>query len=81
MGFSLLLFVAVVWLSDAKEIVAKSEEMLRSHSHQGRALLTVVDPRWKRTLEIEFWERQRTDRLIRILSPAGRRGEGTVRVG
>ncbi|MHA2615710.1 MAG: outer membrane lipoprotein-sorting protein [bacterium JZ-2024 1] len=81
MGLSLLVFFAIVWLTDAKEIVQRSEEILRSDSHHGKAVLTVVDPNWKRVLELEFWERARTDRLIRILSPPGRKGEGTLRIG
>ncbi len=81
MNSLLLLFFALQWLTDAREVIRKSEETLRSKTNSGEARLSVVDPNWTRTIDLKFYERNRSERVIIIIAPAPRKNEATLRLG
>ena len=58
----------------AREIVQRSHDLLRDDESYARVEMTIVRPRWTRTLVMDAWT-QGTDRsLIRVLEPKKDRG-------
>lgn len=64
---------------DIRDLVDKANKALRGDSSHGRLTMTIETPEWKRTLEIEGWNKERTYAFIKILSPAKERGNTTLR--
>jgi hypothetical protein len=63
-----------------KEIIHKMDTLLWGRSSQGTFELRVETPRWKRTLKLKAWEKDRKKTFIRILGPAKEKGIGTLRI-
>ena len=61
------------------DLVDKANKALRGDSSHGRLLMTIETPDWKRSLEIEGWNKDRTYAFIKILAPAKERGNTTLR--
>lgn len=61
------------------EIVDRANKALRGDSSHGRLTMTIETPDWKRTLELEAWNRQREYAFIVIHAPAKDRGDVTLR--
>lgn len=64
-----------------REVVKRSDDLLRGDTVQGRYTMTVITPSWQRQLELEVWGQGRDKMFIRILSPAKETGIGTLRIG
>ncbi|MBI3565591.1 MAG: outer membrane lipoprotein-sorting protein [Elusimicrobia bacterium] len=64
---------------DVKELVDKANKALRGDSSRGRLTMTIETPDWKRSLEVEGWNKDRTFAFIVIRAPAKERGETTLR--
>ena len=64
---------------DVKELVDRANKALRGDSSRGRLTMTIETPDWKRSLEVEGWNKDRTYALIVIRAPAKERGETTLR--
>src|SRR3989344_6099889 len=64
---------------DIRDLVDKANKALRGDSSHGRLTMTIETPEWKRTLEIEGWNKERAYAFIKILSPAKERGNTTLR--
>jgi outer membrane lipoprotein-sorting protein len=63
-----------------EELVAHVERLLWGKTNQGSAEMTVVTPRWQRTLTLRFWMERPEHTFIRILSPAKEAGIGSLRI-
>jgi len=63
-----------------QELVAHVERLLWGRTNQGFAEMTVVTPRWTRTLELRFWMERPTRTFIRILTPPKEAGIGSLRI-
>lgn len=75
-----IVFMAEPKLS-AKEIVKRSDDLMRGDTQKGRYTMTVVTPSWRRALEIHVQGKGRDKMLLKILSPAKEKGITTLRVG
>ncbi len=75
----LSLFLSVGFLlngQDAYEIVKKTEDKLRGDQSYSELSMTIVRPRWERTIALKSWSRGTQNSLILITHPA--RDRGTV---
>ncbi len=61
------------------DLIDKANKALRGDSSHGRLTMTIETPDWKRSLEIEGWNKDRTYAFIKIHSPAKERGNTTLR--
>ncbi len=61
------------------DLIDKANKALRGDSSHGRLTMTIETPEWKRSLEIEGWNKDRTFAFIVIRSPAKERGNTTLR--
>ena len=64
----------------AKEIIKKVEELMRGESAHSVMEMTIVNPKWERTLTMENWEVGRKKTLVRILSPKKEEGVGSLKI-
>ena len=64
---------------DIKELVDKANKALRGDSSRGRLVMTIENPDWKRSIEVEGWNKDRTFAFIVIRAPAKERGQTTLR--
>ncbi len=83
--FSLLLLLAAQRAAyaeeiTAKEIIEKLEQLMRGESAHSIMEMTIVNPRWQRTLRMENWEVGRKKTLVRILSPKKEKGVGSLKI-
>ncbi|MGE5279208.1 MAG: outer membrane lipoprotein-sorting protein [Deltaproteobacteria bacterium] len=65
----------------AKEIVKRSDDLMRGDTQKGTYTMTVITPSWRRQLEIYVQTKGRDKTLLKILSPAKEKGITTLRVG
>jgi outer membrane lipoprotein-sorting protein len=77
-----LLFVSPVLAQELtpKEIVKRSDDLMRGDTQKGPFRMTVTTPEWTRTLEIYVHSKGRDRMLIKILSPAKEKGTTTLRI-
>ncbi len=66
---------------DAKEIVKRSDDLMRGDSHSGKYSMEIITPRWKRKLTLLVYSMGRDRMFIRILTPPKEAGIGTLRMG
>lgn len=64
----------------AKDIIEKVEQIMRGDSAHCIMEMTIVNPRWTRTLRMESWESGRKRTLVRILSPKKEEGIGSLKI-
>lgn len=60
---------------DAKAIVNKANEILRGNSSYAEMTMTIVRPKWERTLRFKSWSKGNDFSLIYISSPAKEKGQ------
>lgn len=75
----LSLFLSLSFLAqaqDAREIVQKAEDKLRGEQSFAEMSMTIVRPRWERSIHMKSWSRGTKNSLILITHPA--RDKGTV---
>lgn len=65
----------------AHEIVDRVEVLLWGRTVQGDYEMTIITPRWQRTLELRAWMDRPKRSFIRILEPAKEKGIGSLRIG
>lgn len=63
-----------------RDLVAEIEQRLWGTTNAGVAEMTVITPRWQRTLLLKFWMERPERTLIRILEPAKESGVGSLRI-
>jgi outer membrane lipoprotein-sorting protein len=66
---------------DPREILDRVDDLYRGESSHGRFTMTVKTVHWERALEIEFWDKGKTQALFRILAPKKEAGSATLRSG
>ena len=64
-----------------KEIIKRSDDLLRGDSSYGFYRMTVTTPSWQRTYELTAWVFKREKTFIRITAPPKEKGFGTLRLG
>jgi len=64
----------------AKEMVKKSDDLMRGDTLSGKYKMTVIRPKWKRTLKITAYNEGRDKTFIKILSPTKEKGITTLRI-
>lgn len=65
---------------DAREIVKRSDDLMRGESHQGLYTMRIQTPSWQRELKLEVASLGRDKIFIRILSPDKEKGVSTLRI-
>ncbi|HEU0204696.1 MAG TPA: outer membrane lipoprotein-sorting protein [Burkholderiaceae bacterium] len=66
---------------DGREIIERVENLLWAKTMQGEFEMSIVTPRWRRTLELRVFIERPTRSFIRILAPAKEAGIGSLRIG
>ncbi|MFH0826591.1 MAG: outer membrane lipoprotein-sorting protein [Candidatus Omnitrophota bacterium] len=64
----------------AKEIVQRSDDLMRGDTQKGKYTMVVTTPDWVRTLKLYVYGKGRDKFFIRILSPAKEKGIATLRI-
>ena len=63
------------------QLVDMANKVLRGDSSHARIKMTIVDPKWERSLEVEAWNHGRTRAYIVIHAPPKEKGTTTLRRG
>lgn len=61
------------------DLVDKANKALRGDSSHGRLTMTIETPEWKRSIDVEGWNKDRHYAFIVIRAPAKERGNTTLR--
>ncbi len=64
----------------AKEMIDYYMDLARGETSHGVMEMQVVTPDWDRMITMEWWEKGEERFLIRVLSPARDRGNGTLKI-
>jgi outer membrane lipoprotein-sorting protein len=64
----------------AREIVQRSDELLRGRTQTATQTMTVVRPGWERSMRFEAWSDGTERSFIRILEPARERGTTFLKI-
>lgn len=64
---------------DVRALVDKANKALRGDSSHGKLTMTIENPEWKRSVDIEGWNKDRVFAFIVIRAPAKERGNTTLR--
>ena len=64
---------------DIKDLVDRANKALRGDSSRGLLTMTIETPDWKRSIDVEGWNKDRTMAYIVIRAPAKDRGETPLR--
>ena len=64
---------------DLLQLVDLANKAMRGDSSHGRLTMTIVNPKWKREVSVEGWNKGRQMAFIRILAPAKDKGSVTLR--
>jgi len=65
----------------AKEIIKKSDGLIRGNSSRGSLEMMITNPYFERTLKMKVWNKGRKKTFIRITYPAKEAGTGTLKIG
>ena len=76
---TLFLCVSLNYAQDAKEIVAKANELIRANSSYAELSMTIVKPTWSRAMTMKVWSLEPDYALILITEPAKDRGTVTLK--
>jgi outer membrane lipoprotein-sorting protein len=63
----------------AKEIVARSNDLMRGTSSYAEVGMTIVKPEWSRTVEMKIWSREPDYALVYVTAPARDKGSVTLK--
>jgi len=79
------LFVPAIHLNaqelTATEIVQKADEKNRGKTSQGEMTMTIIRPKWKRTIGMKYWSKGDDYFMIYITAPAKEKGQVFLKVG
>lgn len=65
----------------AKEIVKKADEKNRGSSSKGTMSMTIIRPKWERTIEMKNWSKGDDNFMLYITKPAKEKGQVFLKVG
>ncbi|EAY26292.1 outer membrane lipoprotein-sorting protein [Microscilla marina] len=66
---------------NATEIVKKADSHMQGKSSQGIMIMTIVRPKWRRTVEMKSWSKGKGFSLILIKKPVRDKGSGYLKRG
>ncbi len=72
---------AVAQQLTATEIVQKADEKNRGKTSQGEMTMTIIRPKWKRTISMKYWSKGDEYFMIYITAPAREKGQVFLKVG
>lgn len=78
---ALLALVGSTQAQNATEIVKKANERLQGKSSQGVMTMTIIRPKWRRTVEMKSWSKGSNFSLILIKKPVRDKGSGYLKRG
>lgn len=64
---------------DVHGLIDKANKALRGDSSHGSLTMTIENPDWKRSIDVEGWNKDRTFAFIKIRNPPKERGNTTLR--
>lgn len=70
---------SLTFSQNAKEIVQKADELMRSNSSYSEMTMTIVKPNWSRTMGMKIWALEPDYALIYINEPARDKGSVTLK--
>ncbi len=84
-GIAFVLWFFALTISPAqeltgREILGRVERLLWGRTSQGLSEMTIITPRWQRTLLMRIWMERPDKTFVRILSPAKEAGIGSLRI-
>jgi len=65
----------------AKEIIQKADEKNRGESMEAIMSMTIIRPKWERTIEMKNWSKGTDNFMIYITQPAKEKGQVFLKVG
>jgi outer membrane lipoprotein-sorting protein len=78
-SFALMILVSLTNAQDAKEIVAKANELIRANSSYTELSMSIVKPTWSRDMKMKIWSLEPDFALILITEPAKDKGMVTLK--
>ncbi|MEO1448772.1 MAG: outer membrane lipoprotein-sorting protein, partial [Bacteroidota bacterium] len=82
LGFLLVSFGQRVQAQTATEIIAKAEEIRRGiSSSEAQMSMTIVRPKWTRTMSMKSWSKGDDYSLVLITGPERDKGSATLKRG
>jgi outer membrane lipoprotein-sorting protein len=66
---------------NATQIVKKADERMQGKSSQGVMTMTIIRPKWRRTVEMKSWSKGNNFSLILIKKPVRDKGSGYLKRG
>ena len=78
---ALLVLVGNAQAQNATQIVKKADERMQGKSSQGVMTMTIIRPKWRRTVEMKSWSKGRNFSLILIKKPVRDKGSGYLKRG
>jgi outer membrane lipoprotein-sorting protein len=76
-----LIIVTLVQAESAKEVVAKSDELIKSKSSFTEMKMSVIKPDWSREIEMKVWALEPDYALVLLTEPAKDKGTVTLKRG
>ena len=76
---TILLLVSLNYAQDAKEIVAKANELIRATSSYAEITMEIVKPTWSREMTMKVWSLEPDYALILLTEPAKDKGTVTLK--
>lgn len=77
--FSIILLINSGFCRSAKEIVEKSNELMRANSSISEVSMTVIKPDWQRKITMKMWSLEPNYTLVLITKPAKDKGTVTLK--
>ena len=80
-GASLIIMLSLTYgfSQDAKEIVAKANELIRANSSYSEITMEVVKPDWSRKMRMKMWSLEPEYGLVLLTEPAKEKGMVTLK--
>ena len=76
---TIFMFVSLSSAQDAKEIVAKANELIRATSSYAEMTMSIIKPTWSREMTMKIWSLEPDYALILITEPAKDKGTVTLK--
>jgi outer membrane lipoprotein-sorting protein len=76
---TLFIFLSISQAQDAKEIVAKANELIRATSSFTEMTMSIIKPTWSREVTMKIWSLEPEYALILITEPAKDKGMVTLK--
>ena len=77
----IVFFACPAFAQDAKQIVKKSDDLMRGLKSYSRLKMVIERPKWKRTVLMDAWTEGSEKAFIRTLAPAKEKGTTFLKVG